>query len=93
MASAADFDWLSLERLCERTSEKWAHYPPRRLAGVHRGDRFLALAPAVHDALAVAVDAGDCGYERTLSDLGERLSQRFAARRFSVGPVWLRSRF
>ena len=79
-ASAADFDRLSLERLYERTSEKWAHYPHNVLPAFIAETDF-SLSPAVHDALAAAVDAGDCGYAHP-SNLGEVFS-RFAARRFS----------
>lgn len=59
--SEADFDHLSLERLYERTSEKWSHYPSDVLPAFVAETDF-ELAPAVHRALAAAVDASDCGY-------------------------------
>src|ERR1022692_3238433 len=77
--SAADFDRLSLERLYDRTSEKWSHYPHDVLPAFVAETDF-SPAPAVHDALVAAVDAGDLGYAYP-SDLGEVFS-RFAARRF-----------
>lgn len=78
-AGAADFDRLSLERLYDRTSEKWSHYPHDVLPAFVAETDF-SLSPAVHDALVSAVDDGDCGYAHP-SDLGEVFS-RFAARRF-----------
>ena len=75
----ADFDGLSLERLYERTSEKWSHYPPDVLPAFVAETDF-ELAPAVRDALVSAVDAGDCGYAHP-SAMGAVLSE-FVLRRF-----------
>jgi cystathionine beta-lyase len=75
----ADFDGLSLERLYERTSEKWSHYPPDILPAFVAETDF-ELAPAVRDALVSAVDAGDCGYAHP-SAMGAVFSE-FVLRRF-----------
>ena len=79
-ADVADFEGLSLERLYERTSEKWSHYPHDVLPSFIAETDF-SLSPAIRAALFAAVDAGDCGYAHP-SNLGEVFS-RFAARRFS----------
>jgi cystathionine beta-lyase len=77
--SAADFYHISLERLHERTSEKWSHYPPDVLPAFVAETDF-ELAPAVRESLVAAVDASDCGYAHP-SAMGEVFST-FALRRF-----------
>jgi cystathionine beta-lyase len=79
LVRADDFGRLTLERLYERTSEKWSHYPSDVLPAFV-AEMDFELAPAVRQALVAAVDASDCGYANP-TGMGSVFSA-FAARRF-----------
>jgi cysteine-S-conjugate beta-lyase len=55
------FDDLSLDRLRQRTSEKWSLYPPDVLPAFVAETDF-DTAQSVRNALATAIDSGDLGY-------------------------------
>src|SRR5438105_11677610 len=73
------FDALSLEKLRERQSAKWARYPPDVLpAWVAELD--FPLAPPIAEVLLAAVERSDCGYAEPC-DLPAAFTE-FAASRF-----------
>lgn len=71
---------LSLDRLRERTSEKWREYPDDVLP-LFVAESDFPLAPAVAQALHAAVERGDTGYTASRTPLAETYAG-FAARRF-----------
>ena len=77
-----NFDDLDLERLRQRSSEKWSRYPaPTLPAWVAEMD--FPVAPAIRAALEQAVDLDDFGYptlagERAVAEaFAERMQQRY----------------
>lgn len=78
MAILQDVD---LERLRQRTSEKWRAYPPDVLPSFV-AEMDFGLAPVVRDALSAAVALDDCGYIHP-----QRVAEAFvdyAARRWGL---------
>lgn len=73
------FDDLSLDRLRQRTSEKWSLYPPDVLPAFVAETDFDPT-PSVRAALALAIDSGDLGYAHP-TELGAAFAD-FAKSRF-----------
>ena len=82
---------LPLERLRERTSEKWREYPADVLP-LFVAETDFPLAPEIARALERAVRDGDTGYVASRSPLPQAYAS-FAARRFGwdVDPALMRS--
>jgi cystathionine beta-lyase len=82
---------LPLDRLRERTSEKWREYPADVLP-LFVAESDFPLAPAVADALRAAVERGDTGYTASRTPLAATYAA-FAQRRFGweVDPARVRS--
>lgn len=74
------FDDISLARLRERRSAKWAAFPPEVLP-MWVAEMDFPLAPAVKRALRDAVERDDCGYAHP-GDLMEAFAG-FVQRRFA----------
>ena len=89
--SAAPVRPLSLDRLRERTSEKWGEYPADVLP-LFVAESDFPLAPAVTAALRRAVELGDTGYTASRTPLAAAFAG-FARRRFGweVDPTRIRS--
>lgn len=82
---------LPLDRLRERTSEKWREYPADVLP-LFVAESDFPLAPPVTEALRTAVERGDTGYTASRTPLAETYAA-FARRRFGweVDPARVRS--
>ena len=82
---------LPLDRLRERTSEKWREYPADVLP-LFVAESDFPLAPAVTAALRRAVELGDTGYTASRTPLAAAFAG-FARRRFGweVDPAGIRS--
>lgn len=82
---------LPIEKLRERTSVKWRHYPEDVLP-LFVAETDFPLAPAIADALHRAVDRGDTGYTPQNSGVAAAYAG-FAARRFGweVDPARVRT--
>lgn len=82
---------LPLDRLRERTSEKWREYPADVLP-LFVAESDFPLAPAVTEALRAAVERGDTGYTASRTPLAAAYAD-FALRRFGwqVDPARVRS--
>lgn len=82
---------LPLDRLRERTSEKWREYPADVLP-LFVAESDFPLAPAVTEALRTAVERGDTGYTASRTPLAATYAA-FAQRRFGwqVDPARVRS--
>jgi cysteine-S-conjugate beta-lyase len=82
---------LPLDRLRERTSEKWREYPADVLP-LFVAETDFPLAPAITSALLRAVEIGDTGYTASRTPLAETYAA-FAQRRFGwqVDPARVRS--
>ena len=89
--SAAPVRPLPLDRLRERTSEKWREYPADVLP-LFVAESDFPLAPAVTTALRRAVELGDTGYTASRTPLAAAYAD-FAQRRFGweVDPAGIRS--
>ena len=89
--SAAPVRPLPLDRLRERTSEKWGEYPADVLP-LFVAESDFPLAPAVTAALLRAVELGDTGYTASRTPLAAAFAG-FAQRRFGwdVDPTRIRS--
>ncbi len=70
---------LPLERLRERTSEKWREYPPDVLP-LFVAESDFPMAPAVKAALLAAIERGDTGYLASRTPLPAAFAA-FAGRR------------
>jgi cystathionine beta-lyase len=81
---------LPLDRLRERTSEKWREYPADVLP-LFVAESDFPLAPAVTAALRRAVELGDTGYTASRTPLAAAFAG-FARRRFGweVDPAGIR---
>ena len=75
---------LPLDRLRERTSEKWREYPVDVLP-LFVAETDFPLAPAVTAALERAVRTGDTGYVASRTPLAEAFAG-FAQRRYGWSP-------
>ena len=75
---------LPLDRLRERTSEKWREYPVDVLP-LSVAETDFPLAPAVTAALERAVRTGDTGYVASRTPLAEAFAG-FAQRRYGWSP-------
>ena len=78
--SAAPVRPLPLDRVRERTSEKWGEYPADVLP-LFVAESDFPLAPAVTEALRRAVELGDTGYTASRTPLAAAFAG-FAERRF-----------
>ena len=89
--TAAPVRPLPLDRLRERTSEKWREYPADVLP-LFVAESDFPLAPAVTAALRRAVELGDTGYTASRTPLAAAYAG-FAQRRFGwqVDPARIRS--
>ena len=61
LGGAGPLEQVPLDMLRRRTSMKWREYPADVLP-LWVAEMDVMLAPAVHDALVAALDAGDTGY-------------------------------
>jgi cystathionine beta-lyase len=77
------FNDISLDELRRRNSYKWRTFPPDVLPSFV-AEMDFALAPAVRDALAAAVSAGDTGYAWQSDELGRAFAD-FAKARLDWG--------
>lgn len=75
---------LPLERLRERTSEKWREYPPEVLP-MFVAETDFELAPTVRAALERALAVGDTGYIASRTPLPAAFAG-FALRRYGWSP-------
>ncbi|MGC5222967.1 MalY/PatB family protein [Micromonospora sp. DT81.3] len=82
---------LPLERLRERTSEKWREYDADVLP-MFVAETDFPLAPAISSALHRAIDLGDTGYTASRNPLAGAYAE-FAQRRYgwTVDPAMVRS--
>src|SRR4029077_3531907 len=78
----SNFDAISLDRLRERRSEKWATYPPDILPAFVAEMDFDLAAP-IRDAIDEAVARGDVGYAHSAEVAGAFVA--FARGRFARG--------